>query len=122
MRKKRRTLAILLTVALLLAVGGAALAMALKSPRHARDWRVEHAVLPSAQTDGTLVSLKNVRNFSYDQTEGVREARYDDRRYDVSTLTSLWYGISHFSGYGLAHTFLSFGFEDGRYLPLQTVN
>ena len=102
----------------MLAVSGTALAIALKSPSHTRDWQDEHAVLPSARTDGALVTLENVRNFSYDQAGKPRQARYDDRRYDISTLTSLWYGISHFSGFGLAHTFLSFGFEDGRYLAI----
>ncbi len=118
MRRKRRAVATLLGLALLIALGGFAVPMWLKSPSHQRDWKPEYAVLPQAEKAGDLVTIRNVRNFSYDPDGGLRNADYDDRSYDTSTLVSMWYGISHFSDYGLAHTFLSFGFENGEYLAI----
>ena len=35
------------------------------SPSNDREWKTEHAVMPSAEFSGTLVHVKNIRNFSY---------------------------------------------------------
>ncbi len=87
--------------------------MLLKSASHNRNWQTVYARLPSASFDGGYVTIRNIRNFVYHPDGTVKQARYDDRTYDLGRLTELWYGISHFYDYGLAHTFLSFGFEDG---------
>ena len=92
--------------------------VAFTHPSHDRDWKTEFAVLPKVAFAGDSMTIKNIRNFSYAADETVREASYYDGTYDLSTLTSIWYGISHFSGYGLAHTFLSFGFAGGKYLTI----
>lgn len=89
-----------------------------KQPSHHREWKVEYAVLPQAFFEGDQLTIHNLRNFTYDPDESVREVRYEDRTYDLSKLDSLWYGISHFFDYGLAHTFVSFGFQDGQYLTI----
>lgn len=102
-----------------LALGaGAALALVLffRTPSLERDWKTEYAVLPEAEVDGDLVALRNIRNFNYDPDGSIAAANYYDADYDLTKLASVWYGISHFASYGLAHTFLSFGFEDGRFL------
>lgn len=90
----------------------------LKTPRHDRNWKVEHAILPKTEFTSDTVTIKNVRSFSYGPDGGVIEASYYDGTYDLSKLTGVWYGISHFYGFGLAHTFLSFGFEDGKFLTI----
>jgi hypothetical protein len=89
-----------------------------KQPSHERDWKTEYAVLPQALFRGEQLTIRNLRNFTYKPDGSVREARYEDRTYDLSKLESLWYGISHFYDYGLAHTCVSFGFQDGQYLTL----
>ncbi len=89
-----------------------------KQPSHERDWKTEYAVLPQALFQGEQLTIHDLRNFTYKPDGSVREARYEDRTYDLSKLESLWYGISHFSNYGLAHTFVSFGFQDGQYLTI----
>lgn len=94
------------------------LVMVLKVPSHDRDWQTAHAVLPTVTFDGDVVSLHNIRNFSYRPDGAVEQAGYYDADYDLAALSSVWYGISHFGGFGLAHTFLSFGFDDGRFLAL----
>ncbi len=89
-----------------------------RSPSHQRDWKAEYAVLPKAEFAGDSVTIRNIRNFSYTDDGAIREASYYDETYDISTLTSIWYGISHFYGYGFAHTLLSFGFEGDKYLTI----
>jgi hypothetical protein len=90
----------------------------LRSPSQEGDWQAVHGVLPQAEIDGDRLTVRNLRNFAYGDDGGVREARYEDRRYDLSGLESVWYGLSHFAPLGLAHSFLSFGFSDGGYLAL----
>jgi hypothetical protein len=105
-----------------LLVGGAlvllTLVVQLRVPSHEGDWQTVHEVLPRAEIDGDRLTIRNLRNFTYDDDGAVREARYEDRSYDLAALDSLWYGLSHFASYGLAHSFLSFGFADGGYLAL----
>jgi len=91
----------------------------LQSPSNDRNWVQNHAVLPTVEYAGDILTVGNVRDFRYDETGAIIEPRYEDRRYDISQLTEVWYGISHFSKFdGLAHSFLSFGFADGQYLAL----
>ncbi|MFP4347925.1 MAG: DUF4105 domain-containing protein [Desulfococcaceae bacterium] len=89
-----------------------------KTPSHNRNWKIEHSRLPVAAVDGDRVQIQHVRNFRYDAAGRVVRPTYEDRIYSLAELASVWYGISHFGDYGLAHTFLSFGFEDGRYLAV----
>lgn len=106
--------AILVGVALVLL----ALFVRLRTPSHEGDWQATHAVLPYAEIEGDLLTVRNLRNFAYGADGEVREIRYEDRGYDLAALDSLWYGLSHFASFGLAHSFLSFGFADGGYLAL----
>ena len=116
-RRRRRGRRILLpAVALLLFLPIAVVQM--KTPSNERNWPPEHAVAPAANFDGDLVTVEGVRNFRYDGDGTPRDATYETRAYDLTELREVWYGISHFGGFGLAHTFLSFGFLDGEYLAL----
>ena len=105
----------------ILAFGGVALltlVAQLRTPSQDGDWQAVHGVLAQAEIDGDRLTLRNLRNFAYADDGTVSEARYEDRSYDLAGLESLWYGLSHFAPYGLAHSFLSFGFADGQYLTL----
>lgn len=88
------------------------------TPSHDREWKTEYGRLPAAEFDGDRVAVRNVRDFAYDAEGRVVRPRYEDRVYSLNDLDSAWYGISHFGKYGLAHTFLSFEFRDGRYLAV----
>ena len=90
----------------------------LKTSSHDRNWKVEHEVLPEAKIDVEKLSVKNVRAFTYSSDGQIKSATYQDRIYNVTGLKEIWYGISHFHPYGLAHTFLSFGFDNGEYLAV----
>lgn len=100
-------------------VAGFTMFLLFRSPSHDRDWAQSQAVLPSIAFDGPRATVRNVRNFRYDAAGAVTDPGYDDRTYDLSQLTTVWYGIAHFSSFdGLAHSFLSFEFADGQYLAL----
>jgi hypothetical protein len=83
-----------------------------------RDWQPGLDRLPRAEFQGDTVHIQNVRNFRT-QPDHSRLARYEDRTYDLSQVESLWYILSIFNGDGWrgpAHSMLSFGFADGRFL------
>lgn len=92
--------------------------MLIGKPRNDRDWRPEHAGTPTATVDGGVVTLQGVRNFRYVADRTPKRIAHETRRYRLADLREVWYGISHFGALGFAHTFLSFGFEDGDYLAL----
>lgn len=85
------------------------------------DWNLDQQVMPEAifSPDGSSVTIKNVRNINYRSTTDFDVAYYD-ATYDLNTLDSVWYMVEPFAGYGAgaAHTLVSFGFSDGRYLAV----
>jgi hypothetical protein len=115
-RRHRRRRVLVPAVALLLILPIAFIQM--KTPSNERHWPPEQAVTPVAAFDGERVTIDGVRNFRYAGDGTPTRETYETRSYDLSTLREVWYGISHFGGLGLAHTFLSFGFANGEYLVL----
>jgi hypothetical protein len=87
-------------------------------PSNDRDWSKDQAILSSAEIAGNTVTIRNVRNFHYRTTQDY-DIAYEDRSYNLADLESLWFVMEPFSsGKGAAHTFLSFGFNDGRFLGI----
>ena len=84
-------------------------------PRHDRDWAPDVARLLDARIDGDTVTLHNVRNFDW-RSRSDFDAHWETRRYDLSTLRSADLIVSYWMGPAIAHTLVSFGFEDGRHL------
>ena len=96
-----------------------------KRPRHDRDWKVDYAVMPRIDISGDKVTVHNLRDFRYGDAGGSGDApedihvAYDTRTYDLDGLESLWLVLESFSRIdAVAHTLLSFGFSDGRYLAI----
>ncbi len=81
------------------------------SPSHHRPWRPEVAVMPRAVIDGDRVRLTGVRNFDY-RSRNDFTARYEEREVRLSHLTGLDFYVSYFSEGPVAHTFLSFVFDN----------
>ncbi len=104
------------SAALLVAAGLLVLIIFTRMPSHDRTWDQMQAQLPQVEITGDRVNIVNVRDFSYAAADEVSDAHYGEGNYHAREITSLWYGISHFHDYGFAHTFLSFGFSDGRFL------
>lgn len=87
-------------------------------PSHDRDWKVSVAKLPSVSFEGEQVKIRNIRNFDY-KTEKDFSVRYYDKTYDLNKLVSLDYVLVYWDGNeAVAHTILSFGFNNGEYLSV----
>jgi hypothetical protein len=84
-------------------------------PRNDRDWQPEVAVLAWADIDGDDVVLHNVRNNDY-RTPTDYTSRYEERRVSLSALRSLDLFLSSWGSPMIAHTIMSFGFDDGAYV------
>jgi Domain of unknown function (DUF4105) len=86
-------------------------------PSNDRDWVSENAVLPRATIVGNIVTIHNVRNFSY-RTETDFTPAYDDRRFDLDQLEGVDLVATYWMGPAVAHIFLSFAFADDRHLAI----
>ncbi len=87
-------------------------------PSNHRQWKKNMAVLPYARLRGDRVKVYNVRHCSYIDEE-TYVLNYDDRTYDLDELETLDFVICPFTtAPSLAHTMLSFGFRDGRFLAV----
>jgi hypothetical protein len=81
-------------------------------PSNDRPWRGEVAVLPRAVVDGDRVQLINVRNFDYRSVDDF-DARYETREVSLAHLVSVDLLVSYWKIGPVAHTFVSFNFDDG---------
>lgn len=88
------------------------------SPTHDRDWSPDQVRLSWAEIDGTKVTVKNIRNFRYRDTDDW-DAGWYDATFDTDDLEHAWFVVEPFSQFeGAAHTMVSFGFKGGRYLVM----
>lgn len=107
----KRVLKFLLWILVLLFIVYVALIIFIR-PSNDRDWSVDQAILPNVSKNGDLITIKNVRNFTYRTTSDYTPGYYD-HIYDVSKLNKAYFMVEPFSGNsGAAHTFISFEFEN----------
>jgi hypothetical protein len=112
----RRLLKIVgLFAAILVAIGVAA--RLLIRPSNERKWAVDQAVLPVAEIAPPFVTVRNIRNFTYETVDRYTPAYYD-KTFDLRKLDSAWFFVEPFGKGGAAHTFVSFGFEDRDFLAI----
>jgi Domain of unknown function (DUF4105) len=78
-------------------------------PRNDRNWQRDVAMLPSAEINGDLIKLRNVRNFAY-RSETDYTPRWYDKTVDLRKLESLDLIAVYWMGDAIAHTILSFNF------------
>ena len=87
-------------------------------PSNARDWSPDQERLATATFSGDSVHIENVRNAVYRSVSDY-DVRWERRSYDLRQLETVWFVVEPFSKLrGPAHTFLSFGFGDGRYVAV----
>ncbi len=79
---------------------------------NARAWQADVARLPSAEIEGDLITLRNVRSFAYRSATDYTENWYD-RTVDLSQLEALDLIAVYWMGDAIAHTMLSFVFAGG---------
>lgn len=81
-------------------------------------WQAPWGRVPSVEVDANPITVRNVRDFRYRSVDDY-EIRYIDFAFDPSTVRTVDVAVSHWDGMqAIAHTMLSFGFEDGRYLAV----
>jgi hypothetical protein len=80
-----------------------------------KNWAADVAHGITGIVDGDRLSVGNFRNFSW-RTEAEYTAAWEERTYDLSQLRSLDLFLIYWMGPSIAHTIMSFGFDDGRYL------
>lgn len=81
-------------------------------PSHDRPWRPEFAVMPRAYIDGDRVRITGLRNFKYRSRHDF-DVRYEEREFSLAAVESLDLYISYWKPGPVAHTFVSFNFDDG---------
>lgn len=107
-------------------IGGALLVLAivtgwvyLARPSHDRQWSVDQSVLPTVEWHGDSVRISGVRNFRW-TSDTVFVPVWEERTYRLDQVATAWYVLAPFakSWRGPAHAFVTFGFDDGRYLAI----
>jgi hypothetical protein len=109
-KPRRRAYAAFLALFALLLVWWFSLA-----PSNQRDWQPDVARLPAADVQGDKVTIRNVRNFDY-RSESDFTENWETRTYDLSRLRGLDLFVSYWGSPYIAHTFLSWDFDDGQHL------
>jgi len=80
-----------------------------------KNWAAEVVHGITGIVDGDRLAVRNVRNFSW-RTDTDYNERWEERTYDLSQLRSLDLFLVYWMGPSIAHTIMSFGFDDGRHL------
>ena len=113
---KRRWLRITLAALGVLALFRVVLSLLVR-PSNERPWAVDQALLPVAEFDGPLVTIRNIRNFRYETTDRYTPAYYD-KTFDLRKLDSAWFIVEPFGKSSAAHTFVSFGFGPSEFVAV----
>ncbi|MSU45299.1 MAG: DUF4105 domain-containing protein [Candidatus Zambryskibacteria bacterium] len=83
------------------------------------DWQEHLAIASTAEFNGNLVTVKNVRNYRYSPTEADMHPDYYDKTYDLTQIKKVWYVTEPFNeNQSAAHTFVSFEFNNGDFLAI----
>jgi len=85
------------------------------TPRNDREWQPDVARPPVAEINGDQLVLRNVRNFEY-RSETDFTPHWEERRYDLSKLVGQDLFLSFWGPTLIAHTIVSWEFEDGQHL------
>lgn len=102
-----------------IALGMIALRIAHRRPRNDRDWTPDVARLAHGEIEGDTLTIHHLRDNLYPDPGEPYETRWTSRSYDLTGLRQVWLAVESFSRIRLvAHTFLSFEFEDGEALSV----
>lgn len=80
-------------------------------PSNDRVWRSDTSQISRVFIDGDNIRITNYRNFDYKSLDDFT-VRYEDREVQLSHLTSLDFFVSYWMPGPVAHTFVSFNFDN----------
>jgi hypothetical protein len=81
-------------------------------PSNDRDWQPDVARTPTAERQGSLVTVRDVRHFDY-RTETDFTERWETRGYDLDRVAGLDLFVAYWGPTPYAHTILSWEFDEG---------
>lgn len=85
-------------------------------PSMSRQWTKDQEKMPKVEFNGDIVTVSNLRNATYQTVKDYDVLWYQDQ-FDVKQLTTIDYAVEPFGKWrGMAHTLVSFGFSDGRFI------
>jgi hypothetical protein len=87
------------------------------APGNDRHWQPDVALSPTAEISGDRLTVRNVRNFEY-RSETDYTPRWETRTYDLAKLQGLDLVLSYWGPRAIAHTILSWQFEDSEPLAI----
>ena len=80
-----------------------------KNPSNDRPWSPDQTILPSAEIDGDLVHVRDIRNCAY-RSRTEYTVRYYDKTFDLKEIVRMWY-VLETDHKDTPHTFVSFEFN-----------
>ncbi|MDK9700289.1 MAG: DUF4105 domain-containing protein [bacterium] len=80
-------------------------------PSNHRNWQRDVAILPSAEVNGRIITIHNIRNCDY-RTETDYTTHYYDKTFDVTNIQSLDLFLIYWGSPYIAHSILSFNFNE----------
>lgn len=89
------------------------------APTNEAAWQADVATLPKVEfdADNDRFTVRNIRDFIY-TSEFVYTPRYRDEQYALSQLRTVDLFLIYWGSPWIAHTIVSFGFDDGRQLAV----
>jgi hypothetical protein len=88
-----------------------------RAPSNTGHWQPEVSQLAHGELKGDILTLHNVRNFTY-RTETDFTQQWETRTYDLSKITGLDVYFVHWGSPAIAHTIMSWDFSDGQHLAI----
>ncbi len=86
-------------------------------PSNTRDWTPDVARTARASSDGSRVTIENVRNFKY-RSESDYDQRWETRTYNLDRIRGVDLFLSFWGPTNIAHTIASWDFDDGQHLAI----
>ncbi len=85
-------------------------------PELDREWWSDCAELSHAEMNGNIIKITNVRDFTWRSSKD-HDVKWVSKSVDATKIKDVWFIIDHFHRLkALAHTMISFEFEDGEVL------
>lgn len=85
-----------------------------RQPQLDADWNSDCEFITTTDLVDSKITFRNVRNFFWRTTKDRDESWIDELTVDTEEIKDIWFIVDHFhSLHGLAHTYLTFEFNDG---------